>query len=278
MARFRGLLDKARKLADERLPDEVKRAGRRIREEVVRRAPAPIAEVLAGSDAPTEPQQPPEAAESGEPTPTFGRERAEDVLRRVHQKAEHGLKPEDRLVVVYATDAEAEAVAEIRRTFDGIETTFRTIDLDQERPQTRTQIAQLTGVMVPPWVYINGRFWGAQFEMVSLRGSGDLEHVVANRLDQLSADARRIGRIHDTYSDDLTVDNILARWKLGHILCVDDLDAWFEVDKDGTERFFYQGGPRPVEDMPTVAREIVLACEAEEIEAQWLLEPSVHLG
>jgi hypothetical protein len=132
--------------------------------------------------------------------------------------------------------------------------------------------------MVPPYVFINGKHWGARYELEALVASGDLELVLANRLDEVSDETRRMGRLHDSYSDELSVDNILARWKLGHILCVDDLDSWYEVERDGTERFFYQGGPRPVDDMPAVAEEIVRGVEAEQLEASWMLEPSVHLA
>jgi glutaredoxin len=276
MSTLRGLLHRARRLADENLPPEIKEAGRRLRQEVARRAPE-VADVLGMNDVEeTSTASEPEA--TPEPVAPAKKTRHEEALERVRTKAEHGLKPEDRLVVIYATDEEKDQVEEIRKCFEGIDTVLRTIDLDQERPQTRTQIAKLTGVMVPPWVYINGKYWGGPFEMVALQGTGDLENVVANRLDEIGAEAKRIGGVHEHFSDDITVQNILERWKLGHILCVDDLDAWYEVDKDGTERFFYQGGPHPVERMPEAAEEIVEGVEAEEFEAQWLLEPAVHLS
>jgi glutaredoxin len=279
MANWRGLLSRARRVAQERLPPEVKQAGRRLRDEVSRRAPAPVADMLDRLAGPAEN----EAADAPvpEPTPTpdgFARPSRDEMLQRVKSKAERGLKPEDRLVVIYATPAEADAVASIRASLEGIETTIREMDLDRERPQTARQIAQLTGVMVPPYVYINGRYWGGPFDMISLRERGELEDVVANRLDKLSPEAKRLGGVHESYSDEISVQNILERWKLGHILCVDDLDAWYEVDKDGTEHFFYQGGPQPVETMKGAAAEIVAAVEAEEYEAHWMLEPAVHLN
>jgi glutaredoxin len=166
------------------------------------------------------------------------------------------------------------AILEIARKVD---TVVREIDLGQERPQVATQLAKLTGVMVPPYVYINGRYWGGRYDLEALAVTGDLDLVVANRLDEISTEARRIGNVRESYSDEISVENLLTRWKLGHILCVDDLDAWYEVDKDGTERFFYQGGPRAADDMRTVAEEIVAAVDAEEYEAAWQLEPSVHL-
>ena len=247
---LRGLLDKARKMATD---------------------------AIAGKAEPARPERSaaPEAAAAKAAT---DRDEPEDVLRRVHAKAERGLKPEDRVVVVYYTKEELDAVAEIRRALDGIDTTIREMDLAKEPPQTMRQLANNTGVMVPPWVYINGRYWGAQFELTSLRACGDLELVVANRLDEIGEEARRIGKIRDSWSDEISVENILARWEAGHILCVDDLDAWYEVAKDGTPHFFYEGGERPVEEMRAVAEQIVAAVEAEEIEAHWQFEPSVHVG
>lgn len=290
MATFKRLLTRARAYAEQTVPPDVLAAGRRLRDRVRESAPAPIAaaidklaEVIADESA-TSPEPPTGAAAvdpPGEPVPTAevdapGRTDPTEVLRRVKERAEHGLKPEDTLVVVYATSLEADAVEEIVRCFDGIDTTVRVMDLDRE-PQTKRQLAKLTDVMVPPYVYINGRYWGAQYEIVALAATGDLPAVVAHRLDEIGPEARRIGKIHDSYSDAITVDNILARWELGHILCVDDLDAWFERDRSGGERFFYQGGEQPASTMAEVAADIVRRVDGGEIEAQWRLDPVVQV-
>lgn len=269
MSRLRGLLNKAKTLAEERLPTEVLDASRRLRDTVLERAPEAVTELLG-----------PESAEATADSSAHveGKiDRRDEALERVKSKADGGLKPEDSLVVVYATTEETDAVARVEEIMADIDTVLRVMDLDKEPPQTKTQLAKLTGVMVPPYVYINGRYWGAHYEMETLAASGDLQHVVANRLEELGEEAKRIGNIRDTYDDEITVDNILARWRMGHILCVDDLDAWFEEEK-GEERFYYQGGPRPVEDMREAAEEIVAAVEDDEYEATWQLEPSVALS
>lgn len=271
MADWKDLLLRARRLVKDHLPDRVVDAGERVLGEVVERAPAPIKDLIEGLREGQEHRQGSSAMTETE------RERKDEVLQRVKSKAEHGLKPEDRLVVVYTDDVESDAVQEIRHTLEDIESELRVMDLNKEPPQTRTQLAKLTGVMVPPYVYINGRYWGAQYELITLHEIGELEAVVANRLDELSEQAKKMGNVHEAYSEDLTVENILARWKLGHILCVDDLDAWYEVDKDGTEHFYYQGGPHPVEQMQDAAEEIIKGVADEAFEAHWQLEPSVHI-
>jgi glutaredoxin len=360
---LKDLLDRARKIAEQHLPEDVLDAGRKLGRTVAAHAPAPLAEVIdyvigepekqsaaakgeaAGSEASKREAEPeaaeieaaiaetvelegararaagpePEAAnpktvepaaaklhaaapEAGSaetvkpegaklhaaepsaarieaPTPSLADVRREDpaaVLARVKAKAERGLKPEDRLVVVYATPDEDEDVRAIMETLSTIEAEVRQSDLRRE-PQTARQLAKLTGVMVPPYVFINGRHWGNRYDLESLAASGDLPRVVANLLDELSPEARRMGHVRESWSDELSVENILQRWKLGHILCVDDLDSWYEVDRDHQERFFYQGGPHPVDDMPAVAMEIVRAVEAGDFEAVWQLEPSVQL-
>lgn len=323
---LKDLLDRARRIAEEHLPEDVIDAGRKLGRTVAAHAPAPLAEVIhyvtgepepdgtpdgtpAGTPAgtpdgapdgdtatrgPTEPtakQAPakpaptPAAAPMPSPIATaspassvadVGREDPATVLERVKAKAERGLKPEDRLVVVYATPDEEEDVKAIVEILEGIEAEVRHNDLRRE-PQTARQLAKLTGVMVPPYVFINGRHWGNRYDLESLAAWGDLPLVAANLLDEISEEARRLGNVHESFSDEISVSNILTRWKLGHILCVDDLDAWYEVDRDHSERFFYQGGPHPVAEMADVAEEIVRAVEAEELEAVWQLEPSVHL-
>jgi hypothetical protein len=234
--------------------------------------------LLGPPSAPSEPARAPAPASTASPaSPVPGRESPDEVLKRVKTKAERGLKPEDSLVVIYATTVEAEDVAAIRRCFDGIHTQLREMDLDKEPAQTRRQLATLTQVMVPPYVYINGKFWGARYEIETLAGSGELDKVVTNRLDELGPEARRIGKIRESFSDEISVENVLERWRLGHILCVDDLDSWFEVDKDGRERFFHAGGEKPVDDMPSIAETIVRDVEAGEYEARWMLDPAVRV-
>lgn len=259
-------------------------------EEPTPREPAepvePVAEQIESPEAEAEPTtadasgpSPTEAAPA-EPKPKVGREDPKAVLQRVKTKADSGLKPEDRLVVVYwipeQDPQQDEDVKAILATLESVEAEVRENDLRRE-PQTARQLSKLTGVMVPPYVFINGKHWGARYEVEALAASGDLDLVVANRLDEVSEETRRMGDIRDSYSDEISVDNILTRWKLGHILCVDDLDSWYETERDGSERFYYGGGPRPVEDMRAVAEEIAAAVEADEYEATWMLEPSVHL-
>lgn len=274
MPRLKNLLNRAKRIAKDNLPSEVVDAGRKILDEVAERAPSPIADALGHS-----------GTHHGDHDAMARRTEArKDILREAQAKqrargaAGEGLAPEDAAVVVYYGPGDEPEVARIRATFDGIDAAVREMDLRKEPAQTTTQLAKLTGKMVPPYVYINGKYWGAEYEMVALRADGDLQDIVLNRLDDISENAKRIGGIHDHFDDDITVENILSRWKLGHILCVDDLDTWYEVDKDGKERFFYEGAPHPAAEMRSVAERIAAGVSDESMEAQWLLEPSVHVG
>jgi glutaredoxin len=228
-------------------------AGRRLRDRVVERAPASVRDAIERYV----PAAPPSAPSGGAPP------EQED--------------PEDAAVIVYATLAEADSVRNIRAIFARHDIRVREVDLESI-PKVARQIAQVTNVFVPPYVFIAGRFWGAEFDMLSLEAEGDLVKVVEGRLDQISEEARRIGRVRESFSDALSPENILDRLRRGHILCIDDLDCWYEQDKDG-ERFFYQGAPRPVADMAAVAHEIAQAAEADaEIDAQWRFEPEVRMN
>ena len=258
MARFKNLIDKARDAAQSHLPDEVLEAGRKLRNTVVEHAPDSVRDAIERY-----------APENPEPEPEPGLE----------AKDPHPLSdpedPDDARVIVYATLEEREAVDRIRGVFAKHDVRVREIDLAAQ-PKMARQIAGDTGVFVPPYVFIGGRFWGAEFDIISLDADGDLMKVVEGRLDEISESARRIGHVHESFSDALTAENIIERLKLGHILCVDDLDCWYEHDKDG-ERLFYQGAPRAAEDLPAVAEEIAQAAEQDQVSAQWRFEVEVHL-
>lgn len=252
MSRVKRWIDRAREAAQEHLPDEVVQTGRRIRDSVVEHAPAGVRDVIDHyvGDAP-------EAAAA--PTPGDTDQDDETVV-----------------VTVHATDAEADAVASIRATFAEANVPIREVDLTHE-PKMARQIARQTGVMVPPYVFIRGRFWGAQYEIESLVAGGDLQKIVDGQLDGISETARRIGGIHDSFSDAMTVENIVDRLRRGHILCVDDLDCWLERDRSGAEHLYYEGAPHPIAELEAIATRIAAEVAAGDVEASWRFEPEVHL-
>ncbi len=244
-------IDRAREAAEEHLPGDVLAAGRRLRSTVVEHAPAPVRDAIERY------------------VPAHAGAEAADDDSAVEQD------PEEAPVIIYATTKEAESVARIREIFARNDIRVREVDLEAI-PKMARQIAGDTKVFVPPYVYIGGRFWGAEFDILSLDAEGDLLKVTEGRLDEISDEARRIGHVHESFSDALTRENVLDRLKRGHILCIDDLDCWYERDKAG-ERFYYQGRPHPIDLMDQVADEIAEAAEDEDIDARWRLEPEVQL-
>src|SRR5690606_17165355 len=99
-------------------------------------------------------------------------------------------------------------------TADGVP--FRRMNL-HDQPQAARQIAAVTGVMAPPYVYIRGRFWGGEGEIEGLRAIGELAQVIAGELDGLSEEARRIGKLREEFDDGLSAENIAFRLRRGHI-------------------------------------------------------------
>ncbi|MEE9384069.1 MAG: hypothetical protein V3V08_11720 [Nannocystaceae bacterium] len=255
MRTLKDLARRAKRELKSRLPPQFVDAGRRVGEEVLRRAPPAVRDVLkqyAAVPVASVPEVEGEAI-SGADTSC----------------------PDDATVVIYTTSDERGVATTIRSRLRGYDVFVREVNL-ASHPHMARQLAQQTQVFVPPYVYIRGRFWGAMDEIESLHLMGELGHVLAGDLDRLSADARRIGKLRDTFSDDMTVENILARLRQGHILCVDDLDCWYEQDNK-EPRFYYQGGPRPVDGMEAVAAHIAKAVAAGEAEASWRFEPEVQI-
>lgn len=251
---LRDLFRKAQAAAERHLPESVRETGRKLAEQVQGRAPEPLQRLARAllTDDPT-----PRPAD-GAPT-----EGAADT------------RVEETVVVLfgYPDDAATDRVAALLRAE---RVAFRRMNL-HDQPQAARQIANLTGVMAPPYVYVRGRFWGSEGEIEGLRALGELHAVVAGDLAALSDEARRIGKLREEFDDALTVDNILFRLRRGHILTVDDLDCWYETGPEGQERFFYEGAPHPVADMPAVAAEIAARCAGGEVATTWRFEPAVAI-
>lgn len=259
---LKGLLRRAHAAAQKHLPEGVRDTGRRLADAVLERAPRVVQDTVAPLlRAPGEPVA---AAAPDEAGATATADPGDEAL---------DFRDTQKRVVLFGYP-EDDATNRVAALFTAEGITFRRQNLHQQ-PREALQIASMTGVMVAPYVYIHGRFWGGEGEMESLRGLGELAIVIANELERLSPEARRIGKLRESFDDVLTPENILLRLRKGHILSVDGLDCWFEPGP--SPRFFYEGGPRPVEEMPEVAAEIARRAESPDVPTRWLFEPSVGL-
>lgn len=275
-------LQKAQEIADRHLPEELVEGGRRLRERVLEQAPERVRSAVRpwlGGD--VEPER--EAAEHGDdaagggapaaPTSAHGEDAGAPTgpVRREIDESNTGPKV---VVFGYPEDPVTQRVWAI---FADAAIDIRRMNLHQQ-PEAARQIAGLTGVMVAPYVYIRGRFWGSEGEIVSLRATGDLAAIVDGRMDEISDEARRIGNIRREYDDAMTPENIVYRLRAGHIVAMGDLDCWREVDAtSGEERVIYEGMPRPGSDLEAIAADIAARVDAGEIEARWLFEPEVAI-
>lgn len=250
---LRDLLRKAQSAAERHLPESVRETGRKLAEQVQGRAPASLQRLVKNLLDEHEPETPADHSAAEEPAP--------------HDQT--GVV----VLFAYPGDAAADRIAALLSA-DGI--AFRRMNL-HEQPQAARQIARITGVMAPPYVYIRGRFWGGEGEIEGLQALGELATVVAGDLGGLSEEARRIGKLREEFDESLTADNIVARLHLGHILSLDELDCWYEPGPDGQGRFFYEGAPQPVERLSAVAAEIEARCASGELHAEWRFEPAVSL-
>lgn len=235
-------------MAEKHLPEGVRESSRRLLERVQERAG-----VLGGRAASR-----PEAADAGP------------------GQQDEPLDRSDPIVVVvfgYPDDAATDRVAALL-TAEGV--AFRRMNL-HDQPQAARQIAAVTGVMAPPYVYVRGRFWGGEGEIEGLQALGDLQAVVRGDLDALSDEARRLGKLREEFDDGLHAENIIYRLRRGHILSVDELDCWFEEGPEGQGRLFYEGAPRPADELEQVAAEIASRCAAGDVQASWRFEPAVSL-
>ena len=140
--RLRGLLTKAKNLAEENLPTEVLDASRRLRDTVLEHAPEAVTDAIERIVSDEDGSSPrPDLSEDTEALAAAAERRRKDALKRVKSKAEQGLKPEDSQIVIYATTEEREEVEQIEAVFARIDAAARVMDLDKEPLQTKTQLA-----------------------------------------------------------------------------------------------------------------------------------------
>ncbi|HFE44537.1 MAG TPA: hypothetical protein ENJ18_03445 [Nannocystis exedens] len=253
---FKRLVQKAQKIADRHLPEEVRESGKRIAERVLERTPLRLRN----------------AAE------TFFREETGDLQSPSEAEGRREIDEDasEPKVVVFGHPEEP-ATRRVWELLDGQAVAHRRMNL-HDQPAAARQIAGLTGVMVPPYIYISGRYWGGEGEIISLIEVGDLEAVIAGDLDSISDESRRIGKLHQEFDDSMSAANICERLRLGHIVATHDLDCWCEADPNtGEQRIIYEGGPRPIEDLEAIAEEIAGQVDEGEIEAHWLLEPEISI-
>ena len=150
---LKGLLRRAQEAAHKHLPETVRETGRRLADAVLERAPRIVQETVApllrGTDEPTDAS----AAASSASSAASGDASAD---------AEQALDFRDtqKRVVLFGYP-EDDATNRVAARFEGQGVVFRRQNLHQQ-PREALQIASMTGVMVPPYVYIHGRFWGGE--------------------------------------------------------------------------------------------------------------------
>lgn len=259
---LKGLLRRAQEAAHKHLPERVLDGGRRLADAVLEHAPRAVQDAVAPLRRTTDTSEASAHANRDEPAAAEPDGSPDDAL---------DFRDTQKRVVLFGYP-EDDASNRVAALLSAAGIVFRRQNLHQQ-PREAQQIASMTGVMVPPYVYIHGRFWGGEGEMESLLALGELQRIIDNKLDDLSPEARRIGKLRESFDDVLSVDNILFRLRRGHILSVDGLDCWFEAG--AVPRFFYDGAPRPVDEMPAIAAEITRRGESGECETRWLFEPSV---
>ncbi len=259
------LIKRAKQVAEQHVPEGIRQTGQRLAQEVSERAPDSLKHAVAsavdGVDRLTSELLEGSADESAKAPP---QSETEDVIGEI-------------AVVVFGYPEDPE-FTEAQALLEGEDVEFRAMNLHQQ-PRAAQQIASVTGVMQPPYVYIHGRFWGGLGALQSLIGLGELAAVVDNRVEDLSNEARRIGKIREAYDDALTIDNICARLREGHILAVDGIDCWFEKGiSEASGRVYYDGKPHPATDLERIATDIVeRATEEPQLAIKWLFEPEVGL-
>ena len=264
---LKGLLRRAQEAANKHLPESVRDGGRRLADAILEHAPRIVQDTVGPLlRAPRADPTDPGVASTG---PAVATAPIVDDLPAAEDPLD--FRDTQKRVVLFGYP-EDDASNRVAAMFAAVGVTFRRQNLHQQ-PREALQIASMTGVMVPPYVYIHGRFWGGEGEMESLIALGELQAVIDNQLDRLSAEARRLGKLRESFDDVLTPDNILLRLGRGHILSIDGLDCWFEPGP--TPRFFYDGGPLTIDAMPRVAAEIARRAESSDTTTRWLFEPSV---
>jgi glutaredoxin len=275
---LRRVLRRARAEVRERLPPPLLEAGRELRRRAASSLPPDVRDLGHRIEAAFAAFVDDEAAHAppAERPASDPREPEQSAADRDLERARAMFKEEDAgLVVVYATHAEQDDVSVIQRIFARLGEPVRLVDLAVD-PRAFRNISTFTNVMVPPYVFIDGRHWGGRYEIEAIDAEGDLPAILSHRLDDLGPVARTIGKLHESFSDAVTVENLRDRFARGHSLCIDGIDSWCERDGAATV-LFHQGRRVAAEDVYATLEAIAADAAAGRIAATWRLEPAVKL-
>lgn len=137
-------------------------------------------------------------------------DRDESLAATVERARARMREEEPAAVLVYATAKDRAAVDTIRDVFAKYGETIREVDLDRD-PRHFRNIAASTGVMVPPYVFVHGRHIGSDQEVAALDAENELAKILAGRLDELGPEARRMLRLRESFSDEVSLENLRDR-------------------------------------------------------------------
>lgn len=203
-------------------------------------------------------------------------DRDESLAATVERARARMREEEPAAVLVYATAKDRAAVDTIRDVFAKYGETIREVDLDRD-PRHFRNIAASTGVMVPPYVFVHGRHIGSDQEVAALDAENELAKILAGRLDELGPEARRMLKLRESFSDEVSLENLRDRLARGHSLSVDGIDTWLEQGEDGPV-LFHMGRPHRGDDVERILTSIVEDAAAERIEVRFHVDPDVRIG
>ena len=182
-----------------------------------------------------------------------------------HREVPPSAAPGVRTIAVYSTSDGARC-RQVRGLLEKRGYDYQDIRIDEDLSM-RSWLQRTTGDAALPKIFVGSTCYGGFEDIQTLVFDGTFDRILRGEADQE-------GTVDPlaALKEDMTAVSIQALLRKGEILIIKEgdmeMEAWAEPLAN-PPLVYYEGAPRPLDELETIAQEIVLRLEAGGIEVSW---------
>jgi len=198
----------------------------------------------------------------------FGKKQAPETVHvpiTPHREEPSSSAPGVNIIVVYGTSDGARC-RQLRGLLEKRGYDYQDSRVDEDLSM-RSWLQRTTGDAALPKVFVGSTCYGGFEDIQTLMFDGTLDRILRGETDQDGRTDPLAG-----LKEEMTASAIQALFRKGEILIIKEgemeMEAWAEPIAN-PPLVYYEGTPRPIDELENIAQEIVLRLEAGEIEVSW---------